>query len=469
VSRRGRWLGLFVGALGLLRSAVALADPLPLAAVLASIDRHYPLIEAARRDKQAAAAELLSAQGAFDPLVRTRMDGAPLGYYQNGRFDLSVEVPTPLWGATVNGGYRAAFGKFADYDGKLETNQYGELRASLALPILRNGPIDRRRAAIERAQLGLPLADTGVKQARIDAARAGAVRYWEWVAAGQRLRVAESLLQLATARDLATEERVRRGDVAQIDRVDNLRTVVGRRGGMVAANRSLQAAAFELSIYLRDERGQPLVADPSQLPAQLPPPAATPVEGVALGASAATADALKRRPEVERLRLAREQLRVDRDLAKNQALPAIDLVASVSQDFGPGDPSRTPTVIEGGLSIELPTANRAARGRRQVAEAAMGRVEAQSRFAADRISIEVSDTLSAMAAAQERLALAAEEVRLSRQVEVAERTRFGLGDSNVLFVNLREQATVEAALREIDAGLDYHRAHAAYRAAIAAD
>jgi len=36
-------------------------------------------------------------------------------------------------------------------------------------------------------------------------------------------------------------------------------------------------------------------------------------------------------------------------------------------------------------------------------------------------------------------------------------------------VNLREQATAEARLREVDAVLDWHRASAAFRAATAAD
>lgn len=445
------------------------AEPLRIEEVLASVERHYPVIEAARREQQGADAELVAAQGAFDPVLRTRIDGTPLGYYQNGRADLLIDMPTPLWGTSVFLGHRVSFGKFPDYDGKLETNQYGELRAGFAIPLLRNGATDRRRAQIERAELGVPLAAAATKQARIEAARAASVRYFEWVAAGQRLRVLRSLFDLADKRDHAMAERVRRGDLARIERVDNRRTVLGRQGAVIQAHRALQAAAIELSLFLRNERGLPVLPEESRLPESLPPPHEAPTAEDAAQRARDTSQALRNRPELDRLRLAREQLRIERDLARNQGLPSLDLLALVSQDFGPGSPTRAPTVIEGGVSMEIPTLNRVARGRRLAAEAGMARLSAQERLTSDRIGAEVNDALWALSAARQRLQVAQEELHLATEVEEAERARFALGDSNILFVNLREQATAEAALREIDARLDNHRAYAAYRAAMALD
>jgi outer membrane protein, heavy metal efflux system len=60
-------------------------------------------------------------------------------------------------------------------------------------------------------------------------------------------------------------------------------------------------------------------------------------------------------------------------------------------------------------------------------------------------------------------------VQAAREVEKGERERFELGDSNLIFVNLREQTAAEAAIREIDALSDYEKAKAAYRAALAMD
>jgi hypothetical protein len=51
----------------------------------------------------------------------------------------------------------------------------------------------------------------------------------------------------------------------------------------------------------------------------------------------------------------------------------------------------------------------------------------------------------------------------------AELKNFELGNSNILFVNLREQATADARLLVIDALEQYFYAQAEYRAAIGID
>ena len=110
-----------------------------------------------------------------------------------------------------------------------------------------------------------------------------------------------------------------------------------------------------------------------------------------------------------------------------------------------------------------------ARGRQAAAEAALGRLDAQLRLLGDRIRAEVLDVLSLMRASAARAELAAVEQRLAQQIEEGERTRYALGESSLLFVNLREQATAEAALRQIEALLDCQRAEAAYRAILAVE
>ncbi len=440
--------------------------PLLLDEVLLSVDRFYPLIEAAQRDVQVAEAELQTARGAFDPGLRLRTDGAPLGYYQGGRADLAVEAPTPWWGATFFGGYRVSFGKFADYDGKLETNQYGELRAGVQVPMWRNGPIDRRRANISRAELGRGVAGMGLVQQRVEALRLGSLRYWDWSAAGQRFRVAQALLTLATVRDEQMAVRVQRGELPAIERTDNRRALLQRRGLTVQAERAMQQAAIELSLYLRGDDGAPLLIGLGRLPGELPRPPAAGIDQSPVRIDRDIEWALQHRPEVERLRLQREQLRVERDWAKNQMAPGIDAQMAVSQDFGAGLASREPTVLEGSLVIDIPTLNRAARGRVAAAQASMQRVDAQLRLQRDRVGTEVRDMLSALSAAAERVRMAAEELRTSREVEAAERERFALGDSTLFVVNLREQATFDAALREIDALADFQRALATYRAVL---
>ena len=108
---------------------------------------------------------------------------------------------------------------------------------------------------------------------------------------------------------------------------------------------------------------------------------------------------------------------------------------------------------------------RTARGRVDAASATARRLEQQRSFAEDRIAADVRDAHSALRISQLRIESTRREVALARQLEDGERTRFDQGDSHLLIVNLREQQTVEAELREVDARLDYHRAIADSKAA----
>ncbi len=452
-------------ALALLPS-LASAQSLPLDAVLRSVEAHFPLIAAADRDRDAADAELLAAEGAFDPQWRTRAAGAPVGYYNPLTLDTQVTQPTRLWGAQLFAGYRFGQGLsytgIPIYDGKIETNDYGEVRAGLTVPLLRNGPIDRARANIQRAEHGRTAAEMGARQQRLEASRAATLRYWEWVAAGRRLEVARALLTLASERDAGLAERVARGDLPEFERADNRRAIVQREGAVVSARRAVEQAAIELSLYLRDDRGEPRLPTDTELPPALTEPSALDVECV----DRASRDASARRPEPRRFEAQRERERVERTWAENQRLPAIDVSVAASQDLGPGPQSRDGVVLEAGVVVDIPILNRTATGRERAASAAMERAEAQRRFAVERVNADVRDALSALEAARQRVDVARREVAIAHDLAARERERFGLGDGTLLVLNLRETAAAEAGLREVDALLDWRRAAAAWHFAL---
>ena len=97
----------------------------------------------------------------------------------------------------------------------------------------------------------------------------------------------------------------------------------------------------------------------------------------------------------------------------------------------------------------------------------MARIDAQARLQRDRILADVRDAASALVAAEERVSVAGAELDVARSLSGQELKRFDLGEGTLLLVNLREQAALEAALRQIDALADWQKARAAYRAATA--
>jgi outer membrane protein TolC len=440
----------------------ALARPLMLDDVLRSADRAHPLIVAAAQERPLAEADVQSAEGAFDVAWRTRAVMVPLGGYPSGRVDSMFEKPTTLWGSTLFAGYRWGSDTFAPYDGKLVTNEFGEVRAGLLVPVWRNGPVDRRRATIERSELGLAIADATVSQQKLEIARLAAFRYWDWVAAGKRLRAAKEVLELAQLRDAQLGARVERGDLPMFEQIDNRRAIVHREQQVVLAQRQLEQASIELALFFRDDDGSSIRPSPERLPPDFPEPGALP------GSFAGDLQgALERRPELDRLRAQREQTQVEERWADNQRMPAIDFAVMGSQDLGQGSEKRDPFELELGLVIDIPIERNVADGRVRAAQAQRARVDAQERFAIDRVEADVRDASVALVAAHERVRIARQEVTLAHQLETGERERFELGDSSLLIVNLREQAALEAEVRVIDALADYHKARAALDAATA--
>lgn len=447
----------------LLGGLVAAANPLALDEVLAAVNEHHPLVDVARLDRAIAGGERLAAEGSFDPTLRARGLG-DWGPYTNGYTDVWIDQPTTLWGTTVFGGWRLGAGDFPIYDAKLETDTFGEVRAGVVIPLWRNGPIDRRRANIERYSLEERAAIHAQDAQVLELRRLAAMRYWEWVAHGERVRIAEQLFAIAEARDAQLRERAAAGDLAPIEVIDNERAVQARRNRLVAARRGLEQSAIELSLFFRGPDGAPVLVWPERLPGRLPE-----VDDISKGGvDLLVEEALAARPELKRLAEQRAQAVVELELAKNLLSPAIDLVLELSQDIGPpGEPLREPPYLEAGVLIDVPLLFRGARGRIEVANAQQARVDAQTRLARDRVTAEVQDALSAYAAAERRLRGARDEIRAARQVEEAERQRLAAGDSNVLVVNLREQATADALLVELDALLEEHRAHVLLLAATA--
>lgn len=439
---------------------------LVLAEVLESVRAQYPPMLAALIERDIAAGRLTSAESAFDFNYFARVFGTPAGYYESVTLDTGFEQFTGIWGATIFGGYRLNRGETLPdyYDDR--TQKGGEPRLGFKLPLLRDGSIDKRRAALEKARLDQELADPFIQRQQLDFLRAATVAYYSWLAAGGRLRVAESLLRLATDRAGAIADQAGAGLVPRIVVTDNRRLVVSREIGVVKARRAFENAALALSMFLRSSDDEPLVAGRERLPDDFPKP--RPPERRALDGDLERAFAL--RPETRRFDLALEKLDVDLRVARNQMLPNLDLGVTASQDVGEEVyKDKDDFEVKAGIELRVPLQRREAKGRVAEVEAQISRARQEQRFARDRIRNETRDAFSALEAAWEQTRQAGLNVELARELRAGEEERFRRGAADLLALQIREQAAFEAEVLAVDAAGEYFRALADYRAATAAD
>jgi outer membrane protein TolC len=331
------------------------------------------------------------------------------------------------------------------------------------IPLLRDGPIDRRRANIGKSVSGQTVADSLIEQRRIEYARAAGLTYWDWTAARNKVKVYRRLLAVAEERDRQIAERVAKGDLPEFDRVDNQRAVLQRRAQLLAAERMVKATEYALSLYYRDAKGEPRSVESLEAPSRIPLPLFVPERKIEHPVQEAT----EARPEFKNLKAQHEQNDIELRLARNQILPKLDLRVFSANDFGTGNPLLEDPELKAGLRIEIPLATRTQRGKIDYYEARQRKLAFTETFLKERIRTDVQDALNALEIAKARVDVVAKEVSAAQELAQGELKRFELGDSNLIFVNLREQNAADAETREIEALQDYQKAFIAFEATLA--
>ncbi len=443
----------------------AVQPQLLLGDVLRSVDEFYPLLAAVAQERGIAAGELLAAEGAFDLRMNAASISQPMGFYKNYRNGVGFEQPT--WqGGKVTAGYRIGDDDFPVWYGERETNEGGEFAIGARQPFWKDRAIDKRRAEILKAQIKTRIAEPKILKAHINFAQQASYAYWTWVAMVKSEDLFADYLRVALDRDAFIAKSIAAGNLAAVERVDNRRVIASREAALVGARRKTQKAQIELSLFFRDAATfQPVLVDRSWVPRQFPEPERPQLQLIEMD----IARALAASPEIYRLRLEQQKVGVEIDYSRNQLLPELDGGLYASKDVGAQTSSKgdkTPLELEAGLYFEVPLQRRTANGMVRAAESEQARWRAEERYAADFVSAKVRDAAQALDAMYRRIDLAKEAVTLAHQMEQVERRRFAAGQSNMLFVNLREVTSNDAELGLIGAYADFFFALADYRAAL---
>jgi outer membrane protein TolC len=435
--------------------------------VVEAIYQSYPLLEVALLDRDVASGANVSSQGEFDFKVKAETANTPEGFYQTYRHGVGFEQPL-YGGGNVFGGYRIGRGSFEPWYLERQTNDGGEFKLGLSVPLWQNRAIDERRADLWRTAYGRNLVEPEIRAQLLGFIRDGSIAYWEWVAAGLQNRYAEQLLMLAQNRDAQVRRQVEEGDRPEADLTDNQRLIVSRRVKLLDTRRKLQTTATKLSLYLRMPDGSPFVPTTDLLPESFPEP--MPVNPNLLPQDIAFAQS--RRPELEAYDVQRQILNVELCQAENLLQPELNGVAVNSQDVGGPTSSKgdkTPYELEAGVYFSVPVQRRKARGKISAIEGKIAQWNAKRQFAAEKISVEVQTAVIALDTAYQAISQARDAVRLNEEMQRFELIRLEQGDSDFLRLNLRETATFDARVTEVEALARYFEAQADYRAAVAAD
>ena len=444
----------------LLISPALHAAPLTLPEVLTAVDATHPKLLAARQKLSGAEGKALGARGAWDPKLKAK-GALSAGPYDYTSLSAEVTQATPLWGASLFAGYRVGAGELPSYKADLKTLSRGEVSAGLELPLLRERDADEARAGVKRADHERDAARCDLDAERLSVHLKASEAYWGWAAKGAEVKIQERLLQAAEERAAALRERVAHGSLPPIIELDNERLILDRKGKLVGARRDLTEAALKLSLFLRDDDLTPTPPPDASAPSELPPPRplALPDERLDL------ARALEERPDLCALRRRLSATRTQVELAESRRAPSLNARAFVAQDLGGGAASLAPTELGAALLLEVPVGLRKARGDLDAARAQAQAEGALLRGEEDRALAELRAARVDLVADFEQEALARAQVRVAGALVEAERHKLDEGASDLVVLNLREQALADAERALVKARFEFYTAEAAYRAA----
>jgi outer membrane protein TolC len=443
--------------------AALTGGPLLPDAVLRSSVLTFPAILEAFEREAAARSDQLSADGAFDLMLRADAFDRLAGVNDGGAVRAQATQPLQPYGAQIFGGYALSDGRLPTSQSSFNTNEFGRFNVGALFSLLRDRDIDPRRFALEDTRLATSQARLDVMLVQLNVQQEALRAYWRWVAAGEEIRVFEELLEIAEARQIGLTREVSEGARARIALTENEQNLLARRSLLEEAKRNFRVAANSLGFFLRGSRGAMIVPTRQQLPDVSRLKAIPPIETML---TVPISDVIRNRPELETFRVALERAANRVELRRNDLQPRLDATVEFLTGFGdPASPTGDTSGAAVGLTFAVPLQRREARGRLQRAEAELRETELRQRRVADQITTEVGNILDNLSAALKIADLADAEVKQANQMVQAERTRFRLGAGDFFFVNRREEAAADAQIKAIRAKLAGRLAEASYNAA----
>lgn len=443
-----------------------LTDGVSFEDVINSVHRSYPLVEAAYLERDIANGNQVSAWGQFDTKLKAASENGPLGFYETYRN--SAGFTTPIYGGgEFFGGYRNGGGDFQPWYQERETNDGGEFKGGVRVPLIRDSEIDSRRADLWRATYDQQIADPAIRMSLVAFSRDAGLAYWKWVAAGQKYRVGQQWLNLAAGRNAQIERKVELGDLADPELTDNRRAIAKRQAKLADSLRVLQQSAAKLSLFLRDDNGTPFTPG-SENVVSFPPLLDINRENIEQD----IARAQQNRPDLQALEIQLKRLKVDYAEAYNMTRPGLDAQLVGSQDVGqPTSTKRDKSEfeIEAGLFFDVPLQRRKGRGKMQAVQAKMSQVSAKRRLVQDKVAAEVQGAYAGLIQTRQEALKARQAVELATRMADIERRKFELGQSDLLKVALREQYALEAAEEEISATYRHFTEFTKFEATLAND
>jgi cobalt-zinc-cadmium efflux system outer membrane protein len=423
---------LFLYTLTLSINAIALTEK----ELVNSVLNHFPLIEESIMKYKAADAEVTSAEGAFDHKLSFKSRNRIEDKYDNQYFETTIERTTPYYGLGLIAGHRQGRGTFPPYDGKYETSAMGEVFAGITLPLLRNFSTDEARTSLAIAKIEKKQAHAQIQLKKNIYIHKSLSLFYKWLLENQKIKIRKEILALALNRHSMLEKKFKAGDIERLKINDNQRSIDKRKDEIIKSEINIARIKAELSLYFRDEDGNPVTIKESTYPDENKISESQNFSSINLSVI----------PQFSILELEKNKLKTLKELYAQSRRPGLSVEILGAKELS-GNAAYDPDSLQLGLKFDYPLENRKAKGKTVSSEYKLKAIQKESDYLAQELTRMFNFSIEAMHASRKRWNIISRELKNALTMGSAEVKRWDQGASDLFIVYLREQEIAETNIR----------------------
>jgi outer membrane protein TolC len=422
------------------------------------------------------------------PQANTRLTGTTALIFDNRAWNAGIQRGFAT-GATAQIGYSQTFQESNSLGNAINPFRQGNVSANVTQPLLRGFGLALNRRFIRIAQNEVKQADLTFKQQVIATVASVVNLYSDLVSYNEDVKVRKQALSLAEKLYNDNRKQVEIGTLAPIEIVRAEAEVARAQQELTTAETQLLQQETIIKNYLsRTGVNSPVVADARIIPTdQLRMPETEQIRPIQDLVEMAVAN----RPELEQTRLAIENSRISLQGSKSQLMPALDLVASTTNNGLAGRVNPLlPTTPEGqllggnaiepgflgglgtvwnqllgrnypnysiGFQLSIPLRNRTAQADVIRDQLQLRQNELRQRQELNQIRVDVQNALIGLQQSRARYQAAQKSRVLQEQTLDAEQKKYALGASTIFFVIQAQRDLAQALAAEVTALSAYNR------------
>ncbi len=432
--------------------------------------KYHPTVLAALEKMRAGEEAVKGATGAFDAKVVSDYKRQTKGDYKNTVSRSFLVKPIKIANSKIYAGseqissMNGRFSPVYNTGNPSTTGQPGNYSVlGVQLSLWKNFLLDPNRAGLKNAKYDAQIAKSEKKLTELGIGKLAQIAYWEWVTAKKLKNVFEELLKNGETRNEYLNTRTKKGDIAQIIVTENEQYVASRKGALQAAKERLLRSEYALSLFNRDENGEPISPHSEDNFEDYPANLATFLEN--LDTQSNIEKIMEKRPDLKNLSLAVEKSEVDLELARQDLKPQVDVTTEYYQRTAENsNMPRDYLMVMAQLSVpierNLGNGNiAAARARQMVAKREMSYGQQSYKF-------EVMALRQALQLQLEQVIQSEIEFSKAKELVISETYKFKTGGGNLFLVNLREEAQANAEASFHESRLSFMNTYLSYQALV---